>query len=123
MIQRAHDGIGSTIGTQGKDNLVKDRSRLSQELTMLQELFEEPIDHSLTGGLSWAAPLEADERHEMKQELATGLVGAMITGDWSGYDEALDAWRATAEVLRDPDLTARLLMEDDPKREVPLRRP
>jgi len=119
MIQRTHEGIGA----QDKDNPVEERSRFSQELTMLQELFEEPIDQSLTGGLSWAAPLEADERHEMKQELATGLVAAMITGDWSDYDEALGAWRATAEVLRDPDLTARLLAEDDPTLEVPLRRP
>ena len=59
----------------------------------------------------------------MKQELATALVSALISGDWSPYDDALYAWQATADVLRDPALTARLLDEGDPAQDVPLRRP
>jgi len=72
--------------------------------------------------LSWAASLDEDEREEMARELAATLVAAMLTNDWAPYYEARDAWRATADVLSDPALTARLMAEGNPSEEVPLER-
>jgi len=73
--------------------------------------------------LSWAASLDEDEREEMARELAATLVAAMLTNDWAPYYEARDAWHATADVLSDPALTARLMAEGNPSEEVPLERP
>ncbi len=73
--------------------------------------------------LSWAASLDEDEREEMARELAATLVSAMMTNDWAPYYEARDAWRATADVLSDPALTARLMAAGDPSDEVPVERP
>jgi hypothetical protein len=98
--------------------------RLDRELARLDDLFTHPLDEChFDADLAWAEPLDADEREEMRRELGAALVTAMLTGQWAAYDEALDAWRATAEVLRDPELTARLMAEGDPSEEVPLQRP
>ena len=98
--------------------------RVRHELSVLDDLFTGQLhDHHFDEDLAWAEPLDDDERQEMKQELATALVTAMLTRDWSEYDEALGAWRATAEALGDHELTARLMADDDPTEEVPLRRP
>jgi hypothetical protein len=74
------------------------------------------------GDLTWANPLTVVEREDMKRELSTAHVAAMATGDWSTYDDALSAWRLTAEVAGDPELEADLLADDDAE-DVPLRRP
>jgi len=72
--------------------------------------------------LSWAVSLDEDEREEMARELAATLVAAMMTNDWAPYYEARDAWRATADVLIDPALTARLMAEGNSSEEVPLKK-
>jgi len=73
--------------------------------------------------LSWAVSLDEDEREEMARELAATLVAAMLTNDWAPYYEARDAWCATADVLSDPALTARLMAEGNPSEEALLERP
>lgn len=72
---------------------------------------------------SWTTSLSERDRRQMIQEISAGLGIAVATGDWSRYDDALYSWRATAEVLSAPELTAQLLVEHDPAQEVPLRRP
>ncbi|HEY8286783.1 MAG TPA: hypothetical protein VIJ28_20520 [Chloroflexota bacterium] len=59
----------------------------------------------------------------MTRELGAALLGAMLTDEWEEYDEALQAWRQTAEIIRDTDLTTNLLAERDVDLEIPLRRP
>jgi hypothetical protein len=78
---------------------------------------------STLDNLEWAAPLDAEERAEMREELAPLLHAALITGDWLPYQCAFEAWRATAAVLSDPALTARLAEPGDPSEEVQLVRP
>lgn len=76
-----------------------------------------------TENYPWACSLNREERAEMEQELAGALVTALLTKNWLLYYETLEAWEATAEVLSDPELTARLIEVGDPSEEVPLRRP
>jgi len=45
------------------------------------------------------------------------------TGDWALLADAEVSWRATAEVASDPALSASLLAERDPEREITLKRP
>lgn len=93
--------------------------RVERELAVLGDLFTRHGDTArFDADLAWAEPLDADEREEMRRELGAALVKAMLTKDWSEYDEALDAWRATAAVLSDSELTARLLTPGDPAEEV-----
>ena|SRR6185437_5761505 len=80
-------------------------------------------DVSLPPDLAWAAPLNGEELADMARELGAALLGAMLTGEWDEYDEALHGWRLTADIIRDPELTTRLLTERDVDLEVPLRRP
>jgi hypothetical protein len=129
-VSRSRDGDLLPIGENGMQEHVVPKEattqdpRVRHELSVLDDLFTGQLhDHHFDEDLAWAEPLDDDERQEMKQELATALVTAMLTRDWSEYDEALGAWRATAEVLRDHELTARLMADDDPTEEVPLRRP
>jgi len=97
--------------------------RVSHELALLRTLSIGALHGRLPGELAWARSLDQEECLEMQQELVNALETAVATGDWSAYDEAIEAWRATADVLSNPDLTARLLSESDPVEEVPLRRP
>ena len=78
---------------------------------------------STLGNLEWAAPLDAEEQAQMREELTHLLQAALTAGDWLPYQDALDAWRATADVLRDPELAARLAEPGDPSEEVQLARP
>jgi hypothetical protein len=50
-----------------------------------------------------AQHLAGDEREELRAELEASLAAR----DWGALAEALEAWRATAEVLSDPALAAR----------------
>lgn len=98
--------------------------RIERELAVLGDLFtRDRTNAHFDADLAWAEPLDADEREEMRRELGAALVTAMLTKDWSDYDEALDAWRATAAVLSDSELTVRLMTPDDPAEEVLLERP
>lgn len=67
--------------------------------------------------------LSADEKNEMRQELAVTLHKALVTKDWTEYDDALYAWRSTAEIMSDPELLADLLSPVNPAELVTLRRP
>jgi hypothetical protein len=99
------------------------QDRVRHELTMLHPLFPLSKHVSLPPGLAWAEPLSAEELVEMTRELGAALLGAMLTDEWEEYDEALQAWRQTAEIIRDTDLTTNLLAERDVDLEIPLRRP
>lgn len=68
---------------------------------------------------AWAVYLDGDDVAEMRRELDA----LSLADDVSGFIEAFDAWKATAMVLADPALAARLLAPDDPAQEVPLARP
>ncbi|HZS89257.1 MAG TPA: hypothetical protein VFE42_17425 [Chloroflexota bacterium] len=72
---------------------------------------------------SWTSYLQEDERQEMALELALTLLVGVLADNWEPYHEAVEAWHATADVLSDPMLTARLLAAGDPLAEVPLARP
>jgi hypothetical protein len=98
--------------------------RLTRELARFADLFAQPPDRAhFDADLAWVEPLSDADRDEIRYELAAALVAAMLTGRWERYDEALDAWKATAAVLADRALTARLLAESNPSEEVPLERP
>ncbi len=68
-------------------------------------------------------PLSLDERTDMQRDYARGLFEGTRTGDWTLPADAEASWRATAEVAGDPALSASLLAERDPAREIALRRP
>ncbi len=98
-------------------------TRMEEELTTIQPLFVGPTDQSFIDKLAWANSLEPDEREEMRRELGAALITAMLTKQWDEYDEAIAAWKATAEVLSDPALTVRLMAEYNPAEAVLLERP
>ncbi len=54
----------------------------------------------------WARHLADRERDEFFDELASATKQARISGDWSAVDEAIDAWRETAEILGDKETMA-----------------
>ncbi len=76
---------------------------------------------------TWAGPLDNDERQQVRMELARALVHAVETEDWSAYDNAWSDWRATADVLSNPELapslTATLKEQRNLAEEVALQRP
>ncbi len=76
---------------------------------------------------TWAESLDNDERQRLRMELARALVHAVETEDWSAYDNAWSDWRATADVLSDPELAASLTValkeQRNPAEEVALQRP
>jgi hypothetical protein len=72
---------------------------------------------------AWTRYLNTEEIGEMRGELISIFMTALATGDWSQFQDARDAWRASAEVLSDPGLTARLLADSDASEEAPLARP
>ncbi len=78
---------------------------------------------STIDNLEWATPLDAEERAEMREELEPLPRAALTTGDRLPYQDALEAWRATVDVLSDPELTTRLAEPGDLSEEVHLVRP
>jgi len=119
------DGVTAQID-HANANLLFPRvgaQQVARQLSMLHGLFTHEIQGALAGELAWANPLTVDEREDMKRELSIALVAAMATGHWPPYDDALSAWRLTAEVAGDPELEADLLADSDDAEDVPLRRP
>ena len=102
-------------GIHPESNIARGRITSAGMLAMWQA--EELVGKRL------AAYLDDTEREAMRRDIAAALMAAEGTGRWAAYQDALDAWRATAEVLADPDLAAELLAEADPVEEVSLRRP
>ncbi len=99
-------------------------TRARQELLAILPLFEERLANlHRHEQFAWIEPLNAEERQQMKEDFATILPSALLTNDWSQYDDLRYSWQETAHVLANPDLTAALLAERDPTQEVPLRRP
>lgn len=99
-------------------------TRVRQELLAILPLFEESLaDLHRHEQFAWIAPLNAEERQQMKEDVATALPSALLTDDWSQYDNMRYSWQETARVLADPALTEALLAERDPAQEVSLQRP
>src|SRR5579871_5503542 len=71
-------------------------------------------------GFAWTASLNDDERREMQHDFALAVEAAVKTDDWSSLRQLDYEWRATADALRDPALTDRLLVPRDPQLEVSL---
>lgn len=96
-------------------------------LSQYDELFiPSASDEPFTGDLSWINHLDVSDRKEMRGELLELVVaihGPRVTKAWDEFYEAVNAWRATAEVLSDPELTERLMRDDDPSEMVALSRP
>ncbi len=83
--------------------------RVREETQKLLSLMEDDLSciHQ-NEHYTWAEALDNDERQQMRMELADALVHAVETDDWSTYDNAWSDWRATADVLSDPELVASL---------------
>lgn len=100
------------------------RTRVRREMMRSMPLFEEdPASLHTHQDYTWIEHLDLDERAQLRRDVAHALMLALSTGDWSEYDETLYSWHETARVLQDELLTAALLEERDPDREVRLRRP
>lgn len=99
-------------------------SRIKAELTRLAPLFEEET-HALhaCADFAWTEPLTDKERQLLRGALGAALAHAMVTHDWSELEEAEHAWRATAEVAADPELSGELLAPWSTDDEVVLSRP
>ena len=99
-------------------------SRFMTELERVGSLFSpDSVRHLHTPrSLSWTQPLSLAERTDMQRDYARGLFEGTRTGDWTLLADAEASWRATAEVAGDPALSASLLAERDPAREIALRR-
>ena len=80
------------------------------------------IDETLNT-MEWVEVLDEEDRAAMRTELVPLFSMAMATGEWRPYENALAAWRSTAEVVSDPELVERLTSPWDPTEEVPLTRP
>jgi len=99
-------------------------SRVIREMEAVLPLFEGDLAHlHESKEFAWTAPLDQQTRLTMKTDYANALRSALLTADWSPYEDTQYNWQATAEVLQDPELTAALLAERDPSQEVSLRRP
>ena len=83
---------------------------------------EESIGEMLNA-LAWVEALDEEDRAAMRTELVPLFSTAVATGEWQPYENALSAWRSTAEVVSDPDLVERLTSPWDPAEEVQLTRP
>ncbi len=71
----------------------------------------------------WLRFLDAEDREAMREELVPLQAAASLSGDWQAFREAVEAWRATADVLSDPALVASLSAPWDPAEEIELVRP
>jgi hypothetical protein len=104
--------------------------RVKEEAQQVLALVATPVEHFPNlPGFAWTASLPAPERLKMRDELVLGLRLAVeeSTPDaedrWRPYDQAVYEWKATAEVMADPDLTQRLLEDWSEEDEVTLSRP
>ncbi len=100
-------------------------SRFLTEMERVSGLFDPdgvPQLHKVRS-FAWTQPLSLAERKDMQRDYARGLFEGTRTGDWALLADAEVSWRATAEVASDPALSASLLAERDPEREITLKRP
>ncbi len=90
-------------------------SRVLREMHAALPLFEGDLAHLHEGKeFAWTAPLDEQTRLMMKADYANALRSALLTADWSTYEDTQYNWQATAEVLKDSELTAALLADRDP---------
>jgi len=71
----------------------------------------------------WVEALDEEDRAAMRTELVPLFSTAVATGEWLPYENALEAWRSTAEVVSDPELVECLVAPWDPAEEGQLTRP
>ena len=70
------------------------------------------------GALPWAAYLKSADRRIMVRELLSAYEESFAKDNWSIIQNALDDWKATAEVESNPKLAKALDEEDDPSKYV-----
>lgn len=78
---------------------------------------------AMLNALPWGEALDEEDRVAMRTELIPLFSTAMATAEWQPYENALSAWRSTAEVVSDPELVECLTSPWDPAEEVQLTRP
>ncbi|HXV43714.1 MAG TPA: DUF6247 family protein [Anaerolineae bacterium] len=54
----------------------------------------------------WLTYLSAEQIDEFYADFFNALEQALQEKEWSILEETIESWRATAEILADPDLTA-----------------
>ena len=104
--------------------------RIGSEVEQVLALVATPVEHFPNlPGFAWTVSLPLDDRQKMRDDLVLSLRQAMEKGAtdsetrWHPYDQAVYEWRATADVLADPELTHRLLDDWSEEDEVVLSRP
>ena len=74
-----------------------------------------------TGGceaLPWMNYLNEDSRREFFEDVLSAYTESDAKSNWSIIQDTLDDWRATAEVMSNPELSKRLLEKGDPSKYV-----
>ncbi|MCF6474853.1 prevent-host-death family protein [Nonomuraea sp. MG754425] len=66
------------------------------------------VEHALPAVFSWARHLSAEERREFVQDLVAATQDAADLDVHATLHRVIVEWRATARILADPALTARL---------------
>lgn len=70
------------------------------------------METSITAGYNvsrvfpWLKHLSAEQTTEFYADFFNALEQALQEKEWSILEETIESWRATAEILADPDLTA-----------------
>ncbi len=104
--------------------------RIGSEVEQVLALVVTPVEQFPSlAGFAWTASLPLNDRQKMRDDLVLGLRQAIERGAsesetrWHPYDQTVYEWKATAEVLVDPELTQRLLEDWAEEDEVVLSRP
>lgn len=73
------------------------------------------------GALPWAAYLKSADRRIMLRELLSAYEESFVKDDWAIIQNAIDDWKATAEVESSPALAKALLADEDPSKYVEIK--
>ena len=112
------------------ESVLESDLRVGREAEQVLALLATPVEHFPNlPGFAWTAFLPTADRLTMRDDLVLGLRRAVEgrgpDGEkrWRPYDQTVYEWKATADVLADPELAQRLLDDWSEEDEVTLSRP
>ena len=122
---RDKDGTSLVMLPEAQVDMLRRVAEWSRHLLQLQELLARDSSPSVSdlGDLAWLRVFDRDDLQEFADELHAVLIASISDEDTGPLEEAIRAWRVTAQAIEDPLRRSVLRGEHSPANFVPAERP